>query len=137
MYLRDRPFNLKWGGGYGFLFRSEIFFWTTRQLDYFYFCRKFFFQNITLAYMTKTLNQILFFLHQNRIFFSATLGIRIFVQKKTIPPPPFKLNGRSLLYAIQAVKHAHAVTSIKQSPVLKGPLFLVQSYKISFELNLF
>ena len=30
-----------------------------------------------------------------RIFFSATLGIRIFFQKKTIPPP-FKLNDRSL-----------------------------------------
>ena len=30
-----------------------------------------------------------------RIFFSATLGIRIFFQKKTITPP-FKLNGRSL-----------------------------------------
>ena len=29
--VRDRPFNLK--GGYGFLFRSEIFFRTTQEFD--------------------------------------------------------------------------------------------------------
>ena len=49
--LRDRPFNLQ--GGYGFLFRSEFFFRTTRELEYLFFCRakrEFFFQefNITL-----------------------------------------------------------------------------------------
>ena len=35
--VRDRPFNLKWGGGgggYGFLFRPEFFFRTTRELKY-------------------------------------------------------------------------------------------------------
>ena len=32
-YLRDRPFNLKGGGGYGLLFRSEILFRTTRELE--------------------------------------------------------------------------------------------------------
>ena len=78
--IRDRPFNLK--GGYGFLFCSEFFFRTTQELEYFFFVAQkceFFFQNLTLGYMTKTLNQIIFFLlHQNRIFFSATLGIRIF-----------------------------------------------------------
>jgi len=37
--LRDRPFNLK-GGGYGFLFRSEIFFRTTQELEYFFLSRK-------------------------------------------------------------------------------------------------
>ena len=35
--LRDLPFNLKGGGGggggYGFLFRSEFFFWTTQELE--------------------------------------------------------------------------------------------------------
>jgi hypothetical protein len=37
--------------------------------------------------MTKTLNQIIFFSStKTRIFFSATLGIRIFFQKKTITP---------------------------------------------------
>ena len=81
--IRDRPFNLKGGGGgYGFLFRSEIFFRTTRELEFFLLrCakHKFFFQNTTLGYMTKTLNQIIFFSSTKiRIFFSATLEIRIF-----------------------------------------------------------
>ena len=35
------------------------------------------------------------------------------------------------------VKPAHAVTSIKQSSVLKGHCFRVLSWKISYELNLF
>ena len=34
------------------------------------------------------------------------------------------------------VKQAHSATSIKQSPVLKGNIFVVLSYKISYELNL-
>ena len=36
-----------------------------------------------------------------------------------------------------AVIPAHAVTSIKQSPVLKGHLILILSQKILFELNIF
>jgi hypothetical protein len=41
--------------------------------------REFFFQNLTLGYMTKTLNQIIFYSSTKiRIFFPATLGIRIF-----------------------------------------------------------
>ena len=62
--LRDRPFNLK-GLEYLFFFvaRNAIFFS----------------KNLTLGYMTKTLNQIIFFSSTKiRIFFSATLGIRIF-----------------------------------------------------------
>jgi len=35
-YLRDRPFNLQVGGLW-FLFRSEIFFRTTRELEYLFF----------------------------------------------------------------------------------------------------
>ena len=65
----------------GGFFHSEIFFRTTRELEYlFYLSRKArnFFQYLTLDYMTKTLNQIFFFLHQNQNIFSATLGIRIF-----------------------------------------------------------
>jgi hypothetical protein len=44
------------GGGYGLLFRSEFLFRTTRELEYYFFCRakrEFFFRNITLGYMTK------------------------------------------------------------------------------------
>ena len=35
--IRDRPFNLKGGGGYGFLVCSEFFFRTTRELEYLFF----------------------------------------------------------------------------------------------------
>ena len=35
------------------------------------------------------------------------------------------------------VKPVHALTSIKQLPVLKGHIFLVMALKISHELNLF
>ena len=67
------------GGGYGFLFRSEFFFRTTRELDFVFFCRvmrEIFFQNLTLGYMTKTLNQIIFFPPPKSEY--STLGIRIF-----------------------------------------------------------
>jgi hypothetical protein len=46
------------------------------------------FQNLTLGYMTKTLNQIFFFLHQNQnIFFSNIGNQNIFLDKKPYPPP--------------------------------------------------
>ena len=48
--------------------------------------------------MTKTLNQIIFFLHQNQNIFFSNIGNQNIFLEKTIPPPPppFKLNGRSL-----------------------------------------
>jgi hypothetical protein len=46
----------------------------------------------------------------------------------------YRYDEKNSLYS---VKPPHAVTSIKQSPVLKGHLFLVLSKKISYELNLF
>ena len=61
--LRGRPFNLK-GGDYGFLFCSEFFFRTTTRVRIFFFVVRsanFFPQNLTFGYMTKTLNQIIFF----------------------------------------------------------------------------
>ena len=71
--IRDRPFNLQ-----GFLLRSEICFRTTRELEYLFFlsCKaQIFFQNLTLGYMTKTLNQIIvFFLHQNQNYFFSNIG---------------------------------------------------------------
>jgi len=64
------------------LFRSENFFRTTRQLEYLFFLSReaqIFFPELTLRYMTNTLNQIIFFPSTKiRIFFSATLGIWIF-----------------------------------------------------------
>ena len=73
------------GGGYGFLFHSEFFFGRVRILI--------FFQNLTLGYMTKTLNQIIFFfLHQNQnIFFSNIGNQNIFLEKNHNHPPPLQV----------------------------------------------
>jgi hypothetical protein len=75
-----------------FLVRSEFFFRTTQELEYlFILSRKarIFFQNLTLGYMTKTLNQIIFsFLHQNQnIFFSNIGNQNIFLEKNITPHP--------------------------------------------------
>ena len=70
--VRDRPFNLK--GGDGYLFRSEFFFPTTQELEYYYFllCKsRIFFPEFNIRLYDKNSTKI-------RIFFSATLGIRIF-----------------------------------------------------------
>ena len=76
MYLGTEHLTCR-GGAMGVFFVQKLFFRTTRELECF-FCRaerKFFFQNLTLGYrilrifknyMTKTLNQIFFFLHQNQ-----------------------------------------------------------------------
>jgi hypothetical protein len=81
--VRDRPFNLKGEWGLWFFVSFRIFFSNnTRVRIFIFFCRakrKFFFQNLTLGYMTKSVNQFIFFSSTKiRIFFSATLGIRIF-----------------------------------------------------------
>ena len=73
-----------------FCFVQEIFCRTTRKLEHLFFLSRkaqFFFQNLTLGYMTKTLNQIIFFSSTKiRISFSATLGIRIFFLVKNHNP---------------------------------------------------
>ena len=92
LLIRDRPFNLKGGGELWFFVSFRIFFSdNTRVRIFIYFVAQnanFFSQNLTLGYMTKTLNQIIFFPSSTkiRIFFSATLGIRIFffVQNLTL-----------------------------------------------------
>ena len=90
---RDRPFNLKGGGGgYGFLFHSEFFFRTTREY-LFFLSRKaqFFFSpefHIRL-YDKNSESDFFFFLHQNQnIFFSNIGNQNIFLEKKHNPPPP-------------------------------------------------
>ena len=82
--VRDRPFNLK-GGGYGFLFRSEFVFRTRVRI--LFFCRtkrEIFFQHQTLGYMTKTLNQIIFFFPppKSEYFFQQHWGSEYFLGKK-------------------------------------------------------
>ena len=60
--------------------------------EYFFLLREArnFFQNLTLGYMTKPLNQIIFFfLHQNQnIFFSNIENQNIFLEKNHTPPLP-------------------------------------------------
>ena len=71
--LRDRPFNLQ-GGGYGFLFRSELFFRTTQEFEYLIFLSRkaqFFFPEFNIRLYDKNSES-------GYSFFSATLGIRIF-----------------------------------------------------------
>ena len=79
--LWDRPFNLKGGLWFIVSFRKKISDNTRVRILIFFVTQNanFFFQNLTLGYITKTLNQIIFFSSTKiRIFFSATLGIRIF-----------------------------------------------------------
>ena len=83
-HLRDRPFNLKvgGGGGYGFMFRSEFFFRTTQELEYLFILwreARNFFPEFNIRLHDKNPESDFFFSSTKiRIFFSATLGIRIF-----------------------------------------------------------
>ena len=76
-------YTLKVNHVWFFVSFRNFFFRRTQELEYyFFFCRAkrdFFPQNLTLGYMTKTLKSDYFFSSTKiRIFFSATLGIRIF-----------------------------------------------------------
>ena len=81
-YLGTEHLIFRGGGGYGFLFRTEIFFLTTRELEYLFFC------------------------HQNRnIFFSNIGNQNIFLEKKHTPPPlqvkwsfPYMVLGNIILF---------------------------------------
>jgi hypothetical protein len=58
-----------------FCFVQKLFFGQHKLEFFFFFCRakrEFFYQNLTLGYMTKTLNQIIFF---------SSIKIRIFFQQ--------------------------------------------------------
>ena len=70
----------------------QNFFFGHYELEYLFFCRakrKFFFQNLTLGYMTKTLNQILFIPPpKSEYFFQQHWESEYFFQKKPITPSP-------------------------------------------------
>ena len=70
-----------------FCFVQNIFFGQHKSQNIYFICRakrEISFQYLTLGYMTKTLNQIIFFfLHQNQnIFFSNIGNQNIFLEKK-------------------------------------------------------
>jgi hypothetical protein len=66
------------------------------EFEYLFFLShkaRFFFHNLTLGYMTKTLKQIFFFLHQNHNIFFSNIGNQNICLEKN-HNPPWKLNGR-------------------------------------------
>ena len=85
--LRDQPFNLK-GGGYVFLFRSEFFFRTTRELEYLFFlsCKaRFFFPEFHIRLYDKNSESDYFFFPppKSEYFFQQHWESEYFVRKKT------------------------------------------------------
>ena len=103
---RDRPFNLE-GGLWFFVSFRNFFSDSTRARIFFFLSRKarFFFQNLTLGYMTKTLNQIIFFPPpKSEYFFQQHWESEYFFRKKNITPP-LQLNGRSLMFLIYSCSH--------------------------------
>jgi hypothetical protein len=86
-------------GGYGFLFRSEFFFRTTRELEYLFFLSRkarIFFPEFNIRLYDKNSESDYFFsLHQNQNIYFSNFGNRNIFLEKNIPP--CKLNGRSLI----------------------------------------
>ena len=78
-------------GGYGFLFRSEMFFRTTRELEYF-------FSEFNIRLYDKNSESDYFFFPppKSEYFFQQHWESEYFFLEKT-HNPPFKLNGRSLI----------------------------------------
>jgi hypothetical protein len=84
--------HLTWrGGGYGFLFRSEICFRTTQELEYLYFlsriARIFFPKFNFRLYDKNSGSDYFFFLHQNQNIFFSNIGNQNIFLEKTITPP--------------------------------------------------
>ena len=65
--------HLTWRGGYGFLFRSEWFFRTTQELEYYFFLSRtvhIFFPEFNIRlYDKNSESDYFFFLHQNQNIF--------------------------------------------------------------------
>jgi hypothetical protein len=91
--IRDRPFNLK--GGYGFLFRSELFFRTTQDLEFFVLSRKtrIFFPECNIRLYDKNSESDYFFFPppKSEYFFQQHWESEYFFRKKTLTLPPFQV----------------------------------------------
>ena len=97
------------GGGLWFFVSFRIFFSDNTRVRIFIFfvalSANFFFQNVTLGYMTKTLNQIIFFfLHQNQNIFFSNIGNRnIFLEKKHNPArAPPKIGKNVIFFGVKS-----------------------------------
>jgi hypothetical protein len=94
--IRDRPFNLQEGEGYGILFRSEIFFRTTQEFEHYLLlkreARNFSPEFNIRLYDKNSESDYFFFLHQNQnIFFSNIGNQNIFLEKNHNPHIPARL----------------------------------------------
>jgi hypothetical protein len=93
--IRDRPFNLKGEGGLWFFVSFRIFFSdNTRVRILFFLSRKahiFFSESNIRLYDKNSESDYFVSSTKIRIFFSATLGIRIFFLEKKHYPPPLPL----------------------------------------------
>ena len=83
--MRDRPFNLKGGGG---LFRSEIFFQTTQELEYLFFLSRkaqIFFPQFNIRLYDKNSESDFFFFPppKSEYFFQQHWELEYFFRKKT------------------------------------------------------
>jgi hypothetical protein len=89
--LRNRPFNLQGGGGVMVFVSFRIFFSNyTRVRILFFLSRKariVFFPEYNITLFDKNSKSDFFSSNKIRIFFSVTLGIRIFKKKNPYPPP--------------------------------------------------
>ena len=75
-----------------FCFVQKFFFGQHKELEYLFFLsrkRVILFQNLTLGYMTKTLNQIIFFFPppKSEYFFQQHWESEYFLENKHNPPP--------------------------------------------------
>ena len=87
MVIKDRPFNLKGEGGYGFLFRSDFFFRTTQELEYLFFLSRkgrIFPPEFNIRLYDKNSDSDFFFssTKNQNIFFSNIGNQNIFLEKK-------------------------------------------------------
>jgi hypothetical protein len=71
--------------------------------------------------MTKTLNQIFFFPHQNKNFF---------LEKNHNAPPPFKLNGRSLMMCFLVFFYVFLGKSMDRTFLSVGSPFIEEGGKM-------
>ena len=83
------------------MFRSEIFFRTTRELEYLFFLSReaqFFFPEFNIRLYDKNSESDYYFFPppKSEYFFQQHWESEYFFRKKTYPLPPFKLNGPSL-----------------------------------------
>jgi hypothetical protein len=104
--LRNRPFNLLGGGGVMVFVSFRIFFSNyTRVRILFFLSRKariVFFPEYNITLFDKNSKSDFLSSNKIRIFFSATLGIRIFKKKNPYLPPPLQVKW-SFPYEIRLI----------------------------------